>query len=192
MQSQQQNGLTFNFHKIDAIRETWGWFLGLGILLVILGIIAITFSFYTTIFSVVMLGIILAAAGIIQIVQAFMARKWSGLFLSLLLGILYVVTGFICIAKPGMAAVALTLWIAAFCFIVGIFKMSTALIARFNHWGWFFLNGLITFILGILIFSEWPYSGLWIIGLFVGIDLLLAGWTWIVLSLGAKRFIENR
>jgi uncharacterized membrane protein HdeD (DUF308 family) len=192
MQTTQQNGLTFHFHKIDQLRKTWGWFLALGILLVILGCFAIAFSYYTTIFSVVIFGVVLFAAGVVQIVQAFLARQWSGLFLSLLLGILYVVTGFICLAKPGMAAVALTLWIAAFCFIAGIFKMATALISRFSQWGWVFFNGLITFLLGVIIFSEWPISGLWVIGLFVGIDLLLDGWTWILLSLGAKRFIENR
>lgn len=192
MQTHQQNGLTFHFHRIDRIRETWGWFLTLGILLVLLGIAAIAFSYYTTIFSVVILGVILFAAGVIQIVEAFMARQWSGLFLSLLIGILYLVTGFLCMAKPGMAAIALTLWIAAFCFIAGIFRMSTALFSRFEHWGWFFFNGFVTFILGVLIFSEWPISGLWIIGLFIGIDLLLAGWTWIVLSLGAKKYLIEK
>jgi uncharacterized membrane protein HdeD (DUF308 family) len=122
-----------------------------------------------------------------------MASKWSGLFLSLLLGILYIITGLLCIANPRMAAITLTLWIAALCFVIGLFKMITSLMLRFEHWGWVFFNGLITFILGALIYANWPVSGLWVIGLFIGIDLILAGWTWVLLSLGLHKSLpENR
>jgi len=103
--------------------------------------------------------------------------------LTLLLSVLYLIAGTYCIAKPAIAAIELTLVISMFCVIAGIFRMATSLISRFNQWGWVFFNGLVTFILGVLIYSEWPYSGLWIIGLFIGIDLILSGWTWVLISL---------
>jgi len=181
------NKLTTQFRDIDEVRNNWGWFLALGILLVLLGCAVISSSFYATIFSVFILGIFLLGAGIVQIVQAFLARKWSGLFLSLMLGILYIVIGVFCAARPAMAAVSLTLWIAAFCFVAGLFRMITSLILRFDQWGWMFFSGLITFILGAMIYSEWPFSGLWVIGLFVGIDMLLSGWSWILISLTARK-----
>lgn len=180
------------FGDIDNIRQKSGWFLGLGIFLVILGIAAISYAFYTTLFSVILFGFLIFGAGVIQTIQSFMARKWSGLLLSLLLGILYLVVGLLCIVKPAQSAVSLTLLIAAFCLVGGLFRMLSALFVRFNHWGWVFINGLITFILGILIFAEWPISGLWIIGLFVGIDMILLGWTWIVLSLATRSLINRR
>lgn len=182
-----ENKLTSRFGEIEEVRNNWGWFFALGVLLVILGGAVISSSFYATIFSVFILGIFLIGAGIVQIVQAFLARKWSGLFLSLMLGVVYIIVGFFCAARPAVAAISLTLWIAALCFIVGIFRMLSSLILRFDEWGWVFFNGLVTFILGVLIYVEWPFSGLWIIGLFVGIDMILSGWSWILLSLTARK-----
>lgn len=186
MEITMENRLTGRFGEIEDVRKNWGWFLALGVLLVLLGASVITSSFYATIFSVILLGAFLIAGGVIQIIQAFLAKKWSGLLLSLLLGVLYLVTGVFCVAKPGIAAISITFWIAAFCFIAGLFKMLTALILRFDQWGWVFFNGLVTFLLGAMIFADWPVSGLWVIGLFVGVDMILTGWSWILLSLTAK------
>jgi uncharacterized membrane protein HdeD (DUF308 family) len=180
------NEVTPFFGDIDNIKKKWGWFLTLGILLMILGIISITFSVFATEFSIIIFGCLLIGAGVAQIVQSFWARKWSGLFLSILLGILYLVVGFLCVAKPIASALSLTLLIAAFCFIAGLSRMIASAISRFEGWGWVFFNGLITFLLGIMIFAEWPLSGLWVIGLFVGIDMLLLGWLWVILSVATR------
>lgn len=176
---------------IQGIKENWGWFFALGVLLILLGISIISSSFYATIFSIILLGIFLIGAGIVQVVQAFLARKWSGLFLSLFLGILYIVTGFLCVTKPAISAINITLWIAGFCFLIGLFKMISSLILQFEHWGWVFFNGLVTFLLGLMIYSDWPLSGLWVIGLFIGIDMILSGWSWLFLSLSARSEKQN-
>lgn len=176
---------------IDEARRNWGWFLAFGILLVILGIGVISSSYYATVFSVILFGFFLLGAGIVQIIQAFLAHKWSGFFLTLFLGILYLITGFICVARPVAAAVNLTLWIAAFCFVIGLFRMIISLILRNDQWGWVFFNGLVTFILGVMIYSNWPLSGLWVIGLFIGIDMILSGWSWIWTSLFAKSRLDK-
>jgi uncharacterized membrane protein HdeD (DUF308 family) len=179
-------GLTPFFTDIDTVQKRWGSFLALGILLIVLGIASIGFSVFVTEFSVIVFGLILIGAGITQIIQSFWARKWSGLLLALLLGILYIVTGAVCVAKPIVSALSLTLLIAAFCFVGGLFRMISSAIMRFEQWGWVFFNGLVTFLLGLIIFADWPVSGLWVIGLFVGIDMLMLGWTWVILSLAAK------
>lgn len=173
-------------NQIDEARRNWEWFLGLGIVLIVLGAGIISSSYFATIFSIIFFGAFLMCAGVVQIVQAFLARKWSGVFLSLFLGIFYIITGFLCFARPAQAAVTITLWIAIFCMIVGLFKIFTSLIIRFEQWGWVFFNGLVTFLLGWMIYTDWPLSGLWVIGLFIGIDLVLAGWSWIWLSLAAR------
>lgn len=178
--------LSHRFSDIDDARKNWGWFLALGVLLVLLGIGVMSSAFYATLFSVFLFGTFLLVGGVIQIFQGFMARKWSGLFLSLLLGVLYIIAGGFSMFHPAVAAITLTLWISAFCFIAGLFRMLTALFVRFDQWGWVFFNGLVTFILGAMIYSEWPLSGLWVIGLFVGIDMVLAGWFWVILSLTAR------
>lgn len=178
--------LTNYFKDIAEAKKNWGWFFALGILLVLLGIGVAGSAYYATIFSIFIFGLFLLGAGAIQIVTAFMARKWSGLFLSLLLGVLYLVIGFLCLTKPTAAAVSITLWIAALCLIAGLFRMITSLLLQFDQWGWVFFNGVVTFLLGLIIYADWPVSGLWVIGTFIGVDLILSGWTWIVLSLTAK------
>jgi len=174
------------FRDIEEVRKHWGWFLALGILLILLGTAALSSAIWVTVFSVVFWGVLLIGGGIAQSIHAFWARKWSGLFLSLSLGILYIVTGLLFVAKPAASAVSLTLLIGALFVIGGLFRLLTSVILRFDHWGWVFFNGLITLALGLMILSDWPESGLWLIGLFIGVDLILSGWSWVLISLSSR------
>lgn len=174
--------LSNRFRDIEDMKDKWQWFFGFGLLLMLLGALTIWSSVYGTVVSIMLLGIFLICAGIVQIVQSFLARQWSGFFLALLLGVLYIVTGFFCVTSPASAATSIVLWIAAFCFVVGIFKMLAAAILRFEQAGWVFFNGAVTFLLGLIIYFNWPISGLWVIGLFVGIDMILSGWSWLCLA----------
>ncbi|MCE5294676.1 MAG: DUF308 domain-containing protein [Chlamydiales bacterium] len=186
----ENRALSTYFRETENVRQNWGWFFVFGLLLLLLGCVVINQAFAATMFSMFFFGFLLACAGGIQVIQAFMARKWSGLFLSLLLGILYLVVGALCIVRPAEAAINITLLIAAFCFVSGLFKIISSLMMQFEHWGWVFFNGLVTFALGLMIYNQWPLSGLWIIGLFVGIDMILSGWSWILLSLTARKSIR--
>ncbi len=183
----ERKKLATYFRESEGVHKKWGWFFALGILLVLLGLAVMGSAYQATVFSVFVFGVLLLGAGIVQIVQAIFAKSWHGFFPSLILSILYIVTGLLCIANPVQAALSLTFFIAAFCFFSGLVKMSVALFMKFERWGWVFFNGLVTFILGALIYSEWPVSGLWLIGTFVGIDILLTGCSWIALSLVAKK-----
>ena len=126
-------------------------------------------------------------AGATAVVHAFWKeRGWSGFFLDLLAGILYVVVGLLIVGNPQGAAIKLTLFIAIFLFVDGIFRIATALAIRNPHWFWVLLNGVVSIALGIMIWQGWPVSGLWVIGLFIGIQMLLNGWSLVMLGLGAK------
>ena len=74
--------------------------------------------------------------------------------------------------------------VGSFFLVGGIFRVVAAMTLRLHHWGWMLLNGVITALLGLLVLAEWPSSGLFVIGLFLGIDMLFNGWTWVMLSLG--------
>lgn len=173
---------------LDVVRRNWGWFLALGIVQIVLGIIAVgdVFTIIVTIFSVVMLGWLLIIGGVLSIVHAFMERQWGGFFIDLLTGVFYGVAGFMMVANPGAAAITLTLVISMFLIVGGIFRIIESLTANLPHKVWVFLNGIVTLILGILIWRQWPLSGLWVIGLFVGIEMLLYGWSLVMLSIAAK------
>jgi uncharacterized membrane protein HdeD (DUF308 family) len=95
------------------------------------------------------------------------------------------------VTNPTESAVLLTLLIAMFLVFEGVFRIVAALAARYPHWGWVLFNGLISVLLGILIWRQWPYSGLWVIGLFIGIEMLLNGWSLVMLSLSARKLPEE-
>jgi uncharacterized membrane protein HdeD (DUF308 family) len=176
---------------LDELRRNWGWFLALGISLIILGVIALSFSVLTTLASVIVFGWLLIVSGVLQAVHAFWRKRWNGFFLDLFGGILSLVVGFMLVANPLVGAETLTMLIALFLFIGGIFRIVVSLTAPFHNWGWLLLNGVINVVLGVLIWRQWPVSGLWVIGLFVGIDMLFNGWSLVMLSLTARTLPEH-
>jgi len=172
---------------IEEVREHRGWFLVWGIVLIVLGAIAVSSSVLATLVSVVFFGWILVFAGLFAIVHAIVRRRWHGFFLNLLAGLLYVVAGLLMVSNPAMAAVTLTLLIAMLLVVAGTFRLFVAFSLALHHRGWLILNGIIAIVLGLMIWSSWPISGLWVIGLFIGIDLIFDGWTEVMLALAAGR-----
>lgn len=175
-------------NELNELRQYWPWFLALGLGMVVLGTFAIGWACIVTITVAAtwLFGFLLLASGISQIVNSFWSGRWSGMLLHLLIGIMYVVVGFIVIDQPAEAAVSLTLIISIFLIVSGIVRMVFAISERFNGWGWVLLNGAVTLMLGMLIYKQWPASGLWVIGLFIGIDLIFNGWSWVMLALGLR------
>ena len=185
------SALTPQLTNVEEFRRNANWFLALGIILIILGIIALGRSIFVTLASMVFLGWILIIGGVVEAGQAFWQRQWGGFFLHLLGGVLYAIVGFMIVANPQTGTMALTLLIALFFLIAGSFRIIGSLTMRFPEWRWVLLNGIVTFLLGLLIWKQWPSSALWVIGLFIGIDLILTGWSWVMLSLTAKRLVSQ-
>jgi uncharacterized membrane protein HdeD (DUF308 family) len=177
----------FQIGDLDELRKNWGWFVALGVILIILGAIAVGAAVTATLVSMVFLGWLMVIGGILQAGHAFWREKWSGLFLDLFIGILYIATGAMVLANPAATALALTLLISLFLLIGGIFRIGVSFAVPFHHRGWILFNGVIAVLLGILIWTQWPLSGLWAIGLFVGIDLILNGWALVMLGLVVAR-----
>lgn len=174
--------------EVSQLRGSWVWFLVLGIAMAALGTFAISWACLTTVTVAAtwLFGFLLLACGIAEVVNSFYAARWSGTLIHLLIGILYAVVGLIIVDQPAESAIQLTLIIAIFLIISGIFRIVFAVSERFTGWGWVLLNGAVSLFLGILIYKQWPASGLWVIGLFIGIDLIFNGWAWIMLAIGLR------
>jgi len=170
----------------NDIRKNWGWFLALGIVQVVAGMLAVGFAFAATPAVMVAIGILLLIAAGAQTAAAIWARGWGGFFLFLLVGVLYAVAGVMTLQHPLLAAETLTLMLAAAFVVGGVYRIVVAVVERFPSWGWVLVNGIITVLLGILIWQQWPLSGLWVLGTFVGIDLIVNGVTWSVLAVGVR------
>jgi uncharacterized membrane protein HdeD (DUF308 family) len=165
------------------IIHNWGWFLLFGICLVLLGALAIVRSVAATVVSMLFFGWLLLIAAGIEIIQAIMVGKWAGLFQHWLSAALFGVLGALIVWRPVVTAEILTLLIGAFFLVAGIFQLVTPFVISLPEWGWHALNGLITLVLGVLILAQWPVSGLWVIGLFLGIELIFYGGAWIAVAL---------
>jgi uncharacterized membrane protein HdeD (DUF308 family) len=176
--------------ELQHLREHWVLMLILGIGLAVLGTIAIGFgiasAFITTLATVAFIGTLLLIGGVIELVNAITGRSWRGFFVHLLVGIIYAVVGLLMMNQPIGAAVGLTLMLAAAFIVGGCMRIVVAAMERFHGWGWTMVNGFISLFLGIYIWRHFPQDALWVIGVFVGIDLIFAGWSWIFLALGIR------
>jgi uncharacterized membrane protein HdeD (DUF308 family) len=179
-----------SLHRVglEDVRNNRGWFLALGTVLMLFGIVAIGRTCLVTAFSVIFIGWMMVAAGVVQALHAcWKERGWGGFFLDALTGILYVVVGFMIVANPAASAVTLTLMIAMFLLFDGIFRIVSAVAVRYPNSSWVLLNGAVSVVLGYGIWRRWPLSGLWVIGLFVGIQMVLNGWSLVMLANAAKK-----
>ena len=174
-----------------VLKDEWCWILSLGIGLIFLGGFAVTSTYFAAKVTVLLLGLALIASGVGQLMSFLRSPKWSGHFLQLLSAILYLVVGYLVIDSPASAVKGLTMVMALFFIFSGILRISVSLIERFPHWGWTAMSGVITLFLGLLIKKQWPESELWVIGLFVGIELIVNGWTFVALGLTAKRLADE-
>jgi len=172
---------------MEGLHRHWGLFLLLGIVLIVLGMIGISASALFTLASVVFFGWLFVISGVGVVVHAFCVNRWSGFFLQLLSGLLYLIVGWILVARPGLGALTLTLVFAISLVVQGAFRIGAAVSTRMDGWGLLLLSGIVTLVLGLMIWNEWPLSGLWVIGLFVGIELLFYGWWIVSLAFSARR-----
>jgi uncharacterized membrane protein HdeD (DUF308 family) len=172
---------------MEALSRNWGWLLALGILMIILGVVAMAAPVVATIAIQVMLGWLLVISGIAEGIHAFMVKEWRGFLLELLSAVLYLGVGLMLLVDPLKGALALTLILAVFLLVEGIFKIITAFRVRDHRgWGWLLASGIVSVVLGVMIWAQWPASGLWVIGLLVGIQLLFTGWSLVMLALVAR------
>jgi uncharacterized membrane protein HdeD (DUF308 family) len=174
-------------HELQGLHKQWWCFLLLGVSLIVIGSICIADPLIGSIASVLFLGFLLLAGGITQVVSAFWAGRWSGMLFHVLIGVLYGVVGYMIIDAPGISLAVLTKFIAIFLIVGGVFRIVGALVTRFHDWGWVLLNGAITLFLGLIVNRQLPEASLWVIGLFIGIEMIFNGWAWVMLSLGLRR-----
>ena len=178
----------FPLIDIQRLCRQWGWFLALGIALILLGTLALAVPLVSTISTVFAFGGILLTAGVLQIIQAFWAKEWKGFFLHVGIVVLNTVVGFVMLARPYTSALSLTLVLAVFFMVAGLFKAVTAFTSHVEHRGWMIFSGVLSFALGLLILLQLPASSAWVLGTFIGIGMLLDGWMLVMLSLKARSY----
>jgi len=173
---------------IAALHAKWGWIVALGIVYLIAGFVALGSVVMATVASVIVVGAMMIVAGAAEIIGAFQMKSWGKFLIWALLGALYVVAGFLTFENPLFAAVLLTLFLGASLIASGAVRLFLAFsMKRESPWVWVALSGAITLLLGLLIVARWPVNSVYILGLFLGIDLIMAGAGWISLGFSLKQ-----
>jgi len=164
--------------------------MGYGIISLIFGFIGLYMSTLMTISTILVIGIFMLLIGIVFSVEAFSAPRWKGKLLNLLLSVLYIGAGIVTVMNPLSSAVWFTLFLAVFLAMIGILRiiMAFQIKNKTRGWAWVLFGGLLNIMLGVLVYMGWPESGLWVIGMFISIELIIHGFNAIVLS----RIVKER
>jgi uncharacterized membrane protein HdeD (DUF308 family) len=175
--------------SIRALRARWGWIVALGIIFMLAGVIALGSVVMATVWAVTIVGIMMIMAGVAEIIAAFRVKDWGKAIFWGLLGALYVAAGVIAFMNPFAAATILTLFLGIFLIAGGIVRMFLAWHMREagKPWGWIVVSGIISVLLGAMIIAKWPYSSFYVLGIFLGVDLIFIGSSWLSIGLALKR-----
>jgi len=169
--------LTYNplIAGMDEVRKSWGWLLALGILFVVLGAACIAFDVAATFTTVLVFGWMLLISGVFALVHAFTTGTWSGFFLYLLSALFRGFTGYLLVRYPITGAASMTLVLASFFVVGGMFRAIGSGMAKFPRWGWSAFSGLISVALGVMLLVQWPVVSVWFLGFAIGVDLIFEG-----------------
>lgn len=166
----------------------WGWFVALGVVMMLLGVFAWFDVVAVTLAGTIFIGAALLVGGILQVVHAFMDRGWGGFVLHALGGVLYAIAGLLIMAEPVRGTLVITIVLAVVMVVAGIARIVMAL----RHWhmggaGLLLLGGLISAIVGIALYLTLPWSGLWVLGTLIAIELIFHGAAWFEFGLALRR-----
>jgi uncharacterized membrane protein HdeD (DUF308 family) len=167
----------------------WGWFVGFGVLLIVIGVFALGDVVAVTLASTVFIGAMLLIGGIVQIVHSFMTKEsWGSFLLHLLGGALYVLGGLLIMDEPVRGSLVITLVLAISLVVGGALRAVIALRHReVAGWWLLLLGGLVSLVVGVLLFAQLPWSGLWVLGTLIGIELIFMGVVWLQFGLNLRR-----
>lgn len=173
---------------VSEVKAKWGWFVALGVGLLILGFIAATNLLVATVASVFYVGIMMLIGGIIEIFHSFSVKSWGSFFWWFLSGLLYAAAGVLTFMNPALATAILTFILCIALIASGILKIWVGFTSRADKgWGWIVAAGVVTVIAGLILASGWPVNSLWLLGLFLAIDLIFQGWSFIIFGFALKK-----
>jgi uncharacterized membrane protein HdeD (DUF308 family) len=173
--------------SLAPLHAKWGWIVALGVVYLVAGIIALGSVMAATVASVFVVGIMMLIAGVAEVIHAFQIKSWGRFFFWLVLGVLYIIAGFVAFENPLLTAVWLTLILGAALVASGLVRVFLGFNMRpGSPWVWVVVSGLITLVLGVIILAHWPFSAVYTLGIFLGVDLVFAGASWIGLGVALK------
>ncbi len=174
------------------VKKSVGWSIGLSILMILAGCLAIAVPQAAGIAVNLLVAWLLVFSGAAHLVFAWHTRTAGGVVWELLLGILYIYVGAYLLFRPVAGLASLTLALAIYLFAKGVLELILSFRLRpMPGSGWLLFDGIITLILGGMIWRTWPSSTEWVVGTLVGISMLFSGISRLMISLAARRLVAK-
>jgi uncharacterized membrane protein HdeD (DUF308 family) len=174
--------------RVTLGKKSVGWSIGISLLLIFAGVLAIALPRATGIAVSALFGWLLVLSGVGHLMFAFHTRNFGGLVWEVLLGIIYFLVGAYLLLYPVAGLVTVTFALAIYLFAEGILELSLAFRIRpRSGWAWLLFDAIVTFILAVLIWRTWPSDSEWVIGTLVGISMLFGGIARLLFSLAARQ-----
>jgi uncharacterized membrane protein HdeD (DUF308 family) len=180
-------------HTLEgALKRTSGISIALSVSLIIFGILAIALPIASSIGIAMVIGWLVLFAGIAQFVHAFQSEGIGHIVWKLVVAVFYIVAGAYLIARPALGAAGLTLVLGTFLFAEGVADVIAYFSARKSGVSpWMLLDGIVTLILGFMIWNRWPAGSLWVIGTLVGISMIMTGTTRLMMALAVRKLASH-
>ena len=168
---------------LDGIKKNARLAVIMGIIMVICGVLAVGSPFAAGVYVTIFVGVMLVFGGIAQCFLAFQAGAFGKGLLIFVVGALTAAAGFYIFNQPLEGLATITLFLTAYFIVTGIFELVSAFQIRpAEGWGMMLFNGIVTLLLGIMIWSDFPLSGAWAVGVLFGVKLIFSGWSLIFIG----------
>lgn len=175
-------------NSADLVRQASTWSIVWGAWLVVLGMLAVGSPFLAAVAVNALLAWLIVVAGIVHLILAFQAHRAGSLIWRLLVGLAYVFFGVYLITHPALGVASLTLLLASLFLIEGILDIALFFQVRsMQGSSWVLVDGIVTLLLGLMIYRQWPTSSAWAIGTLVGVSMIISGVTRVIMSLTVRK-----
>jgi uncharacterized membrane protein HdeD (DUF308 family) len=173
----------------SEVASKWRWFIALGIVLIVLGAAAWLDVVSVTLATTTVIGASMLVGGVFQIIHAFITWESRRFVFALISGLLYFAGGLVIMSEPVHGAAVLTLVLMALLIAGGIVRVVLSMQYRgIRAWGLVFVSGIVGVVVGFLLYAKMPWSGLWILGTLIAIELLVQGGGWLYFGVALQRF----
>lgn len=171
---------------IQSLHRNWFMYFVFGLLFTIIGFLGLLFVGVSTLASVIYLGAMLVSIGILEAIRSFKLGFSGTSILHLLISLLYMAVGAFMIVKPEVNALTLTLVLGIGLTVVGAARTIFAATHALPNRTWLLVQGLVTIALGLIIWLQWPVSGIWALGTIASTDIIFNGFVWMKVALQAR------
>jgi uncharacterized membrane protein HdeD (DUF308 family) len=170
----------------NEIRQGSGRFLVVGIAALCLGTLSLAFTGLMTISTLFFLGGFLLAGGAFHVIQVAKSRDMIGVFFQLPIGLFEIVAGTLVLTRPAASLLSITILVATFLIVAGIFRMVASAVTQPSSWGWTFASGFAALLLGVSVWVGWPQSSVWLLGTYVSAYLIVAGASYVAIGFAGR------